>query len=368
MLCPSCNGFRPDNYAPCPQCNAPSPLANETWGGQNASFAGNGNSWGNQNAPGNSWGGPDVSGNNWNTSSGQLPFGGNSWQDPAVGSGIQQLDFPMPGQQAFGQSPAGGENAFWSQNLASSSAPGAEKQQSLLPVPYQGPQGPAAQSLAVGFPTIGPGVQAVNSLVPALPETGQEEPVYVPPMYTKPRPLIPRYRAVSGLISMLLVFAVLCGGLGYYAQVTGKLVGIEKFFGGYTPPSINSTQHPLAVPSNQVVFAKDPTKQVIDSVGISNKQSEGQVATLVNQFTVGETIWMTCSANTMSIKEKGNVKIKWYTNNHFYQLSTSQPIQANQSATAVFHQVFGQATEGKAEVYWNDQLEATVLFVVEPAA
>lgn len=353
MLCPFCNGLRPANNAPCPLCNAPSPLVNDAWGGQNASFSGNASGLQNRPAFEDSWGGPT-------SAPGQAPFPQNSWQDPA-GSGVQQLAFPMPGQQAFAQPP----DAFWPQ--ASFGPTEENENQSLLPAPYQGQQGSASQALMVlptGFPTIAPGVQAVNSMLPALPDADQEAPVYVPPMYTKPRPVIPRYRAVSGLLSVLIVCALLCGGAGYYAQVTGKLTFFEKLLGNYAPPSVNSTQHTLQVPSNQVVYTANPASKIIYSVGISTSVNHGIIPTLVNQFNVGQTIWLVCSAT--SPKQAGAVNIKWYTNDHFYRLSTSDPIQANKSVTAVFNIIFAQPAEGKAEIYWNDQLAATVLFVVEP--
>ncbi|HEY3992507.1 MAG TPA: hypothetical protein VGM01_06450, partial [Ktedonobacteraceae bacterium] len=218
MLCPSCNGSRPANNAPCPLCNAPSPLANEAWNGQNASFSGEQG----QASFAPSWGGSGVTQNNWSGPSGpqmafpsapQPNFGGSGAQQMAFpsapqpnfgGSGAQQMAFPsgqLPNfggsgvqQAAFpaGQQPAdGGDNSFWSQNMAARES---GKQPSLLPVPYQGQPDANQQALAflpAGFPTLAPGIQQVNPLVPALPDSDQEAPVYVPPMYTKPRPIIP---------------------------------------------------------------------------------------------------------------------------------------------------------------------------------
>jgi hypothetical protein len=355
MLCPSCNNFRPADNTPCPFCNAPAPAAGGAWGGQNASFVGNQD----QSGFASSWGGPGADNTGWNSPSGQLPFPSASWQNPSA-SGVQQLTFP--------QQSAASDNSFWSQTLNSSEAQGSQsREQSLLPVPYQ-PQ-PSPSSLMVlptGFPTVGPGVQPVNPLLPALPDQDQEAPVYVPPMYTKPRPIIPRYRAISGLISVLIVCSLLCAGAGYYAQVTGKLAFIEKLFGVYTPPSVASSVHRmLPVPSSQPT--PGPASNVIYSVGISDAidPKSGLVPTYVNQFTVGQTIYVSCSAKA---PKAGTISVKWYTDGAYYQSSQPKALNANEGGTAYFSMAYAKPTEGKAEIYWNDQLAQTVLFVVEPSA
>jgi len=296
-------------------------------------------------------------------------FGGSGVQQMGNfgGSGAQQMgNFGGSGVQQMAQD--GSEGSFWSQNASIREARGTGKQQSLLPVPYQGQPGSNERALSLlpsSFPTIAPGVPQVNSLVPALPDSDQEAPVYVPPMYTKPRPIIPRYRAVSGLLSVIIVFSLLCAGAGYWAQVSGKLVGIEKLFGVYTPPSITSTQNRLLVPSNQVV--QGPAANVIYSVGISNKidPKTGIVPVEINQFTVGETIWLACSAKP---PKDGVLSVQWYSNGNKYQLSNKDIPHSKGLQTAIIPIVYGLAAEGKAEVYWNNQLAATVLFVVEPAA
>ncbi len=391
MLCPSCNGFRPANNAPCPSCNAPSPLVNEAWNGQNVSFSNNQNqaafppSWGGSgvqqaafpSAPQGNFGGSGVQQAAF-PSPPQGNFGGSGVQQMAFpqgnfgGSGVQQAAFPSAPQgnfggsgvqQTFAQQADGSDSSFWSQNMTTRNS---EKQQSLLPVPFQERPGTNEQALSVlptGFPTLAPNVKPVNSLVPALPDSDQEAPVYVPPMYTKPRPIIPRYRAISGLISVMIVFLLLCGGTGYYAQVTGKLTGLEKLLGIYTPPSITTTQQQLPVPSGQVV--QGPAANVVYSVAISNKidNNTGIVPVEVNQFTVGETIWVACSVKP---PKDGMLTVKWYSNGSLYHTKSENILHAKGLQTATNPIVYGVPAEGKVQVYWNDQLAATVLFVVEP--
>lgn len=346
MLCPSCNNFRPANNAPCPMCQAPSPLVS------NASAAGN--SWGEQQsfASSGSWGGPAPSNNDWNAAPGQPAFPTSPWQDSS--NAAQQLAFPTAAQN---------NNAFWSQ---ASNTPGAQSpQQSLLPALYQGQPGPASQSLMVqqqAFPTFNP---QFNPHLPALPDEEQEAPVYVAPMYTKPRPLIPRYRAISGLLSMIIVFAMLCGGAGYYAQTTGKLNFLEKMLGTYSPPAIVQAHNMLSVPSTQQTV--DPAGNVVTGTSIGNNinQDTGYIANYVNQFKIGEKIWISCNLNT---SKPGVITLKWYNDGNFYREIKSEQIDPKQKNGVSFSIIYAQATEGKVEIYWNDQLQRTLLFVVEPLA
>lgn len=349
MLCPSCNNFRPATNAPCPSCNAPSPLAGNVQGG-NAFFSAN--PWDN------------GSGNEANNPPGQLPFGSSFWQDSAGGN-APQVPFP--------QSPQPGN--LWMQVMSPSSDQQGGQAMGQALVPYQAPnQGqPANNSLMVlpsAFPTINQNARGVNPLLPALPDAG-EAPVYVAPMYTKPRPLIPRYRAVSGLLSVLIVCVLLCAGAGYYAKVTGKLTFIQSMFGSYTPPKIAAAQNMLPVPSNQVT--PGPVwNTIVTSAAISNSvdPKTNQVSSYINHFTVGQIVYITCSVNT---SKAGTLIVQYYTNDKYYT-KTSKPVNANTQATASFPMTFEQPFEGKAEIYWADaqgknaQLAVTLLFVVQPEA
>ena len=161
MLCTFCNTVRLDNEAPCSRCGAPSPLLSNT----------------------------------------QSVFGGgmpstNAWANP---SGLlAQMPQSDQAHQASAQ-------PFQLQ-------PRTEQQQpaSLLPVPYQAQQVPfpfQPGSNIAGSSLMPLPAQNINALLPALPDQGES--VYVPPMYTRPRPIIPRYRAISGLLSVLIVTLLL---------------------------------------------------------------------------------------------------------------------------------------------------------------
>src|SRR5947207_11750675 len=164
MLCTFCNTARLANEAPCPQCGAPSPLI----AGANGTY--------------------------------------------------RNLEAPMPPPMMWGSTPSQFSNVQVSNQV---------QQQSTLPVPYQPQQ--ALSTMPPGTLTTGMEgtallpipTQNLSDLVAALPEEAGV--IYVPPMYTKPRPLIPRYRVISGLLSVLIVTFLLCVGTGYYVKASGKL-------------------------------------------------------------------------------------------------------------------------------------------------
>lgn len=319
MLCPSCNAFRPANNGPCPQCKAPSPLAgvggqyqvpppSATWGGPITPTAGNG--WGNQMPQGSFQGGM-----NDNTLWGQV-------MDPQAISGSVQ-----------------------------------QRQPSMLPMPYQG--GIEVPQRTLNLPTIHTGNEN-GSMIPAIP--GEEGPIHVPPIYTRPRAIIPPYRAISGLISVIIVFALLCTGAGFYAKATGKLTFLHQIYGDARPDNIKTTQ-PATLPVPQTLPTFGPASLIINSAATASKidpaTAQPQVPT--NQFKVGDTIFLTYSVHP---KSHGIVTANWYTNNNFYQKSTSTSIK--DASSGYFPMQYLQPAEGRVELYWNDQLAVTLYFVVEP--
>lgn len=346
MLCPSCNNFRPANNAPCPWCSASAAQSSHAWEGQNASFGTNEE----QGSFSNVWGGPAGSMNEWGTPPlDQLSFPTASWENPPV------PDVPQLAFNDMGMPPMAGDPAYWGQTSdgVGSQDGGSSGPRSL--VPYQPQPDPASQTLAL---LSGMHMQSAQMLAPALPD--QEQVVYVPPMYTKPRPLIPRSRAISGLLSVVIVGMLLCAGAGYFAQVTGKLTPLEKLLGLYNPPTMASTIHnELPVPSIQQT--PGPANKIIYSIGLGSNR---QIPTYVNQFTVNQTVYMSCGVSTT---KAGTILVKWYTNGSLYRTS-SLPVPANYQGTGQFTQQFGAPAEGRADIYWNNQLAGSVLFVIEPIA
>src|SRR5258708_34500578 len=98
-------------------------------------------------------------------------------------------------------------------------------------------------------------------------------------MYTRPRPIIPRYRAISGLLSVLIVTLLLCTGAGYYAKASGKL-NVLGHFAGFAPPTNlkpTTTQLLPAAPTAQVtgpaynIIHSATTTAHINSQGVATK-------------------------------------------------------------------------------------------------
>jgi hypothetical protein len=322
MLCPYCNAFRPANNAPCQNCKAPSPLIGNL-GRQNP-------------PPAASWGGPIT-------------------PDPSSGWGNQISQGPFRG--------AMNDNTLWGQVMASQSAPNSTQQQhpSMLPVQYRGgievPQQPLKVTSS-NLPIVHKGNENA-SMMPATP--GGEAPIHVPAMYTKPRAIIPPYRAISGLISVIIVSALLCTGAGFYAKATGKLAFLHQIYGDAKPDNIKISQPALPIPRTMPTFG--PTSQIINSAATASKidQTTAQPQVPSNQFKVGDTIFLTYSVHP---KSPGIVTAKWFTNNNYYQMSTSTLIK--DASSGYFPMQYIQPAEGRVELYWNSQRAVTLFFVVEP--
>ncbi|HZS76322.1 MAG TPA: hypothetical protein VFA41_06880 [Ktedonobacteraceae bacterium] len=311
MLCPTCNAFRPASAAPCPNCGAPSPLSEDAGG-----FA----------SPAANWGA-----SSWNN---QMPFA------------------PPPAQ----------DNSLWPQATQSAVQ---QQPQSLLPVPYA----PPAQAQQ-GLMPLSPGmttIQLGGAQVPMIPaETGVDAPVYVPPMYTKPRPIIPRYRAISGLISFVVVIALLCTGAGFYAKASGKLSFIHSILGDSRPANITpSPAANLRIPPAVPTYG--PAVNVINSATTASSiTNTNQPKFPTNQFHVGDTIYLTFSAHPT---KSGSVVVKWYTgNNYNFYAQSSTPINETKGTSFGYTEIrFSLPVEGMVELYWNDQFAIRLYFVVLPA-
>lgn len=262
----------------------------------------------------------------------------------------------QPFQSSTATLPESDQNGQWGQDPSN----GPPDSGSLLPVPYQGGVAPGQELMVLpqgqGQGGNGALVPYDSSMLPALPDEG---PVYVPPMYTKPRPIIPRYRAISGLISTIVVVVLLCTGATYLAKVTGQLNFLGVLFGDVRPASVQSPansnipdpkQNPEIGPANAIINSAT-TASVVDQQHYIPIQP-AQI------FKPGQTIYLTY---TVHPKGKGVVTIKWYTNNILYR-SYSDTITG--SINAIAHQAFQAPVEGKVELYWNNQLAIGYYFAV----
>src|SRR5260221_12718625 len=116
-------------------------------------------------------------------------------------------------------------------------------------------------------------------------------------MYTKPRAIIPRYRAISGLISVLVVFALLCAGTTYSAKATGKLSFFHQIIGDARPANVKPTPTIILPPP---LFANQlgPASTIITSAATDFKidKTTAQPLTETNPCKVSRTVYLTSNA------------------------------------------------------------------------
>ncbi len=313
MLCVHCHMTRPYDWNACPQCGASSPL-----------------------------------------------------YDRSQAASIEQAasQWPWEGQETQGSE----QQEIQSGPLTPTEMP----QMSMLPVPYQQQQGmfppmqfpgtalqPAQEDIMVQM------AQNPNAMLPAFPGQFDNEPiVFVPPMYTKPRPVIPRYRIISGLLSVLIVGLLTCTGAGYYAKATGKLQYLQRVVGGAAPASLAPTAAPnLADPQMQPMTG--PAYVVITSAVMTAHTDPTNpyfAKEPENKFVVSHLIHLIYSVQKPATA--GVVKTVWYTNNLYYGSVLSKTIPAGATQTGDSQVKYMQPCEGKVELYWNNQLAWTLFFVV----
>ena len=240
-----------------------------------------------------------------------------------------------------------------------------EQQQpiSLLPVPYQPPQSfmTAQQSSMMNGNALMPmPVQNTGAMLPALPE--EEGVIYVPPMYTKPRAVIPRYRVISGLLSVIIVTALLCSGASYYVKASGKLTVLSQLYGLVPPPSVKARPTPV-LPDPKANPDFGPGYSIINSAATNSRIDPVSHASAqpANAFQTNQTIYLTYSVQKP--KTPGVMTIKWFTNGSFYQ--STDPISVSTTGITGFTtQKYAKPAEGMVELYWNNELAIRLYFVV----
>ena len=337
MFCNYCKSARPENEAPCPYCGSPSSLLGQTQAG----------SWGTAGPVSTTWGGPATPSNEpWNDQGSRFSFGSPAMSQQQVwGSYSMTQVQEQPGVQQSAR-------------------------QSLLPIPYQ----ENAQTGYQGYPQnqmqLVP-MQNGSQMLPAIPdEMGAQESIYVPPMYTKPRPIIPAYRIISGFLSVLIMAVLLCGGSVYYAKATGKFTGLQRLIGTKPPAPVSAAPAPqIPDPPNKVdtgpavnIITAAATTAHVDPNNLTPRQSD-QI------FQVNVPFYVTYSARP---PKPGHIIIKWYMNNqHYIDTISDKTIdpKTQPSISGDAKMVYSVPAEGKVELYWSDQagtetLAQTLYFAV----
>ncbi len=209
-------------------------------------------------------------------------------------------------------------------------------------------------------------------LTQLLPEqTGKHAFVAIPPLYTRPRPLIPTHRIISGLLSVLIVCALLCSGSIYYVQASGLFAKVSRIYLNTAPKNIPPTVW-AKLPDPPEQTDKDrsgPALAVIPSATTTDRYDPKTYMALSPQtkFMTQQTIYLTFSVQTP--KQDGKVIAKWYTNNKYFLAQTSdllkvKDIPSGSVKDGVFTMRYLLPAEGKVELYWNNQWAQTLYFVV----
>ncbi len=394
MFCTYCKQARVENETPCSYCGAPSPLLQVSgigqWGTSNSRGAWTAKGFGlRNNLQTNSRGGPATYGESpqareapWEQVPTNQPI---QQQSPLVGQAHGLIQEPMRAEAQWeapalqtgfdkGATASPSLNASWPQmspTASSQNTPvwqenGAERQmasQALLPVVYQEPQMNDIKQSTVALQLIPE--NAIEHLLPGMPAL--PESVYVPPLYTNPRPLIPRYRIISGTLSVIIVSLLLCAGVGYYAQMTGTLGSVVRLFTGAPPPSLTTPKGVnLPDPPNKVDFG--PAKDIISSGTTTLRIDKDNVPLETDKvFTVNQNFYVTYIVQPPAGQD-GKVSVKWYMNGQPYHVTTSELIKGGGTATNGSLQMrYARPAQGSVEVWWNDQLGERFYFVVQPA-
>jgi hypothetical protein len=245
--------------------------------------------------------------------------------------------------------------------LAQGQAGGQPTAGSTLPVPYTGGQQPVPYGM--GADSALSTIQLSGGMVPA--QSTMDGPIYVPPMYTKPRAIIPRYRIISGLISFIVVIGLLCAGGIYYAKATGKLTFLRQMISPRYQSIPPSPQALLPTPTANTV--RGPASNIINSVATASTidPNSGYPKKATNIFTVNQKVYLTYSVHS---NKAGTITVKWYTNGNIYFISTQKamPPKGSNGFNGNTDEIFAVPLEGRVEIYWNGQLAAQLYFVVEP--
>ncbi len=221
-------------------------------------------------------------------------------------------------------------------------------------------------------PTLSLQLVPEHVLTQLLPEqTGKHAFIAIPPLYTRPRPLIPPHRIIGGLLSVLIVCALLCTGSLYYVQASGLLAKVSRIYLNTAPKNIPPTIWArLPEPPEQTDKDRSgPALAVIPSATTTDRYDPKTYIALSPQtkFTTQQTIYLTFSVQTP--KQDGKVVAKWYTNNKYFLTQTSsvlkvKDIPSGSVKNGILSMRYLLPAEGKVELYWNNQWAQTLHFVV----
>jgi hypothetical protein len=272
------------------------------------------------------------------------------WRNPSG----QLNASPMPAwQQPSGQ--------FEMQNGAQD----ATAQQSMLPVPYQGGMElqPAGNQSTISLQLIPQ--QSVEHLLPA--EPFNPDIVHVPATFTKPRPIVPKHRVISGFLSVLIVALLLCSGTGYYVKSSGTWDKLVSLYTGKSLQDIQSSDE--KIPDPPATTAKDfgPAKNIIPSVSMAiHIDKYYQPIYPQSIFQPQQPFYLTFSVQPQK-GTSGHIVAKWYTNNQHYIDTPYAPLityKTDQVQNFDITMQINSPASGMVEIYWNNVFAQRYYFAV----
>lgn len=375
MYCTYCKMARIQNEAPCPNCGAPSPLFGQSH------YAGGGTGTPDEAAFSAKWEQPvpqlafddpvlpaaEAALPSWQGQQGQPPVAPSWQQQPA------EAYNPLPSwqQPATGYTPQTPWQGGWQQGSDKHTAqgfpaPGGQEQQSLLPVPYEPGRGlqQAERQSTISLQLVPD--HAIQHLLVPQQEVG--ETVYVAPMYTKPRPIVPRYRVISGLLSVIIMALVVCAGAGYYAQTKGVLAKATQLMTGTPPKSLPLTSssnipNPPEQTSKDLGPAYNAIPSAVTTLNIDKNNLARQPAKI---FKPGQIFYLVFSVQAPADGKGGKVRTRWYTNDKFFTEITSQgQIKPGETKSGNIQMRFTMPLSGRIEIFWNDQFAQKLYFAVK---
>ncbi len=366
MFCTYCQITRVANEAPCPNCGAPSPLLTQSSYANREEGASTRAAWGetgaNSSQLGAQWGQP-IPQFSFDAPAEQANFSAAPpmWQQAGQGYAPQQTSFWQQSEEASWQQPPGQQFESASQPLAPQ-AP----QQSFLPVPYEGDN---ALQISGRRSTISLQLvpeHAIQHMIP-IDQAAPAEAVYVPPMYIKPRPIVPKYRVISGLLSVFIMALLVCSGAGYYAKTSGVLAKTTQFITGRHVQNLPMDSANIKDPPEQTTKDFGPAYNVIPSaVTTLNVDKNNLAKQPARVFKPNQMFYLVFSVQAPGGGKGGIVHTKWYTNDKYFKdIASEELIKPGEVKSGNIPMRFTAPLSGRVELYWNDQLALKLYFAVK---
>jgi hypothetical protein len=182
---------------------------------------------------------------------------------------------------------------------------------------------------------------------------------HIPAMYPTARASIPRYRVISGFLSLLIVFGILSVGMAYDAASRSDL--FPPFFHeaarsdakqGTTLPAWNAIEKG---PAYEVIPFAQTASRIDPDLGIALQPD--------SVFHAGQIFYVTYSIQYP--RTAGTVTVKWYVDHSIVQLLTTPTIPADKISNGYAAILYTSASSGEVELYWNNQLAQRLSFTVK---